>query len=114
MMSIVLKTVASVGILTLSISTSDLAVAKLKYLLNCRLMDRNEPVYARYCTGENSKQLRLVCQDDKLCLFTVANFRSRYMGPKANLITGSNGGISRSPAARSSAPPSDPEISPPQ
>jgi hypothetical protein len=34
---------------------SDLATAKIKYLLNCRLMDRTDPVYVRYCTGEKFK-----------------------------------------------------------
>jgi hypothetical protein len=44
-----------VGCLSVSVLLPNATMAKTKYLLNCRLMDRAELLYDRFCRGENAK-----------------------------------------------------------
>ena len=95
------KRLALLGVFVWSMLFASEAEAKITYLLNCRLMNPTETVYARYCIGEIRSQLRMTCEQDNLCLLRVAKFKSRYMKPETKLLSGSNG--SRPVQARSRA-----------
>jgi hypothetical protein len=88
-MGMVSKAFALAVGLSISVLGPEVAMAEIKYLLNCRLMKPTDLIYARYCIGE-IHQLRLFCQDDKTCLLKTANFKSQYMKPRRKLANGSN------------------------
>jgi hypothetical protein len=118
-----------VGCLSVSVLLPNATMAKTKYLLNCRLMDRAELLYDRFCRGENAKQLRMFCLEDKSCLVHVSNFTSQYVQGRKSLfgelsrhdpkMAGGNGGsmsrvASNSTTSGSGEPPSGPIGDPPQ
>jgi hypothetical protein len=86
-----------------------------QYLLNCRLMDRADPLYERFCTGEKAAG-KIVC-DGSYCLLITTNYNSRYSGPnEALFVVGdgpSRGDIPQRTVATSAAPGSDPGGAPP-
>lgn len=43
------------------------------YLLNCREIDRSNPVYKRYCSGQSGEQGQLRCQNNR-CIRIITNF----------------------------------------
>jgi hypothetical protein len=49
-------------------------------LLNCRLMERADPLYERFCNGEKD---RYVSCSETICI--LVNFRSQYSSPQVTL-----------------------------
>lgn len=81
-MSSVARTFAFVGSLTLAVLLPNVAAADEVHLLNCKLMDRQDPWYDRWCSGESGTG---ICQT-KRCLLkgtvvVISNFNSLYNLP---------------------------------
>jgi hypothetical protein len=51
-----------------------IAADKQQYLLNCRLIDRSNPVYQQYCTGQSGQERRVLLCQLSTCRLVVTNF----------------------------------------
>jgi hypothetical protein len=55
-----------------------------EFLLNCRLMDRHDPLYEHYCLGDQDAFLVVAkCSEHGLCVMKKQNFKGAYYSGKS-------------------------------